>query len=310
MESTSFMIGLLVMAYGGPDNLEEVEPYLMDVRGYRATAPEIVHEVRERYREIGGRSPILERTRAQADALQKALNEQGQEFKVFVGMRHWRPFIQDTLAEMRAEGIEQIVSLVMAPHYSRMSIQAYFNKIEEANSGMQVARIHDWHLLPEYLDALASRVQAALERFPESVRADVPVIFTAHSLPERILEWGDPYPMQLLATTDALMERLGPRPHEFAYQSAAISTEPWLGPDASEIMERYAAEGKRHMLICPIGFVCEHVEILYDIDIMYQKLSRELGVQLERIEMLNDHPQMIRGLAGQVRQTAQEAGWL
>jgi protoporphyrin/coproporphyrin ferrochelatase len=304
------MIGVLVMAYGGPDNLEEVEPYLMDVRGYRPTAPEIVHEVRERYREIGGRSPILERTQAQADALQSALNMEGKNFKAFVGMRHWRPFIQDTLAEMRAQGIERTVALVMAPHFSRMSIQAYFKKIEEANTGMQIAKIHDWHLLPEYLDAVAERVRAALERFPESVRGDVPVIFSAHSLPERILEWGDPYPLQLLATTDALMERLGPRPHEFAYQSAAISTEPWLGPDASEVIERYAAEGKRHVLICPIGFVCEHVEILYDIDIVYQKLARKLGVQLERIVMLNDDPIMIRGLAGMARQMAQEAGWL
>jgi ferrochelatase len=202
------------------------------------------------------------------------------------------------------------VGLVMAPHYSRMSIQAYFNKIEEAKSGMQVARIHDWHLLPEYLDALADRVRAALERFPESVHGEVPVIFTAHSLPERILEWGDPYPLQLLATTDALMEQLGPRPFEFAYQSAAISTEPWLGPDASEVIERYAAEGTRHILICPIGFVCEHVEILYDIDIVYQKLAAELGVQLERIEMLNAEPEMIRGLARLVRETAQEAAWL
>ena len=304
------MIGLLVMAYGGPDNLEDVEPYLMDVRGYRATAPEIVHEVRERYREIGGRSPILERTQAQADALQAVLNEQGPDFRVFVGMRHWRPFIQDTLAQMREQGIERTVGLVMAPHYSRMSIQAYFNKIEEANSGMQVARIHDWHLLPEYLDALAERARAALERFPESIQADVPVIFTAHSLPERILEWGDPYPMQLLATTEALKERLGSRPYEFAYQSAAISNDPWLGPDASEVVERFAAEGKRHILICPIGFVCEHVEILYDIDIVYQSLAKKLEVQLERIVMLNDSPKMIRGLAGLVRQTAQEAGWL
>lgn len=304
------MIGLLVMAYGGPDNLDEVEPYLMDVRGYRATAPEIVHEVRERYREIGGRSPILQRTRAQADAIEWALNEQGHDFKAFVGMRHWHPFIKDTLAEMRVQGIDRTVGLVMAPHYSRMSIEAYFKKIEEANAGMQIARIDDWHLLPEYLDALANRVRAALQRFPESVRDDVPVIFTAHSLPERILEWNDPYPSQLYATMQAMMKRLGPRPHEFAFQSAAISTEPWLGPDASEVMERYAARGKRHMLICPIGFVCEHVEILYDIDIVYQKLAKELGVQLERIEMLNDSPEMIRGLAALVRQTAKEEGWL
>lgn len=303
------MIGVLVMAYGGPDNLEEVEPYLMDVRGYRATAPEIVHEVRERYREIGGRSPILERTKVQADALQKALKEQEQGFKVFVGMRHWHPFIADTLTEMRKQGIDKAVGFVMAPHYSRMSIQAYFQKIEEANSGLQIAPIYDWHLLPEYLNALTDRVQAALERFPESIRGKVPIIFTAHSLPERILEWSDPYPTQLLATTEALVERLGPRPHEFAYQSAAISNIPWLGPDASEVMERYAAEGVRHMLICPIGFVCEHVEILYDIDIEYQRLAKKLGVHLERIEMLTDSPEMIRGLAGLVRRTAEEAGW-
>jgi protoporphyrin/coproporphyrin ferrochelatase len=304
------MIGVLVMAYGGPDHLEEVEPYLMDVRGYRPTASEIVHEVRERYREIGGRSPILEKTRAQADALQSVLKEQGEDFKVFVGMRHWHPFIADILAEMRAQGIEQTVGLVMAPHYSRMSIEAYFKKIEDANSGMQVAQIRDWHLLPGYLDALAGRVQASLQRFPESVRGDVPVIFTAHSRPERILSWGDPYPSQLLATTEALIERLGSHPHAFAYQSAAISNVPWLGPDASEVIERYAAQGTRHVLICPIGFVCEHVEILYDIDIVYQKLAKDLGVQLERIEMLNDSPEMIRGLAELVRQAAREAGWL
>jgi ferrochelatase len=304
------MIGLLIMAYGGPDNLDEVEPYLMDVRGYRPTNAEIVHEVRERYREIGGRSPIFQKTHAQADAIESVLNEQERNFKAFVGMRHWHPFIKDTLAEMRAQGIERSVGLVMAPHYSRMSIEAYFKKIDEANSGMQIARINDWHLLPEYLNALAGRVQAALERFPEPVRPGVPVIFTAHSLPERILEWDDPYPSQLYATMQAVMKRLGPRPHEFAFQSAAISTEPWLGPDASEIMERYASQGQRHMLICPIGFVCEHVEILYDIDIVYQKLAKELGVQLERIEMLNASPEMIRGLAGLVRQTAQEAGWL
>jgi ferrochelatase len=304
------MIGLLVMAYGGPDNLDEVEPYLMDVRGYRATAPEIVHEVRERYREIGGRSPILERTQAQANAIESVLNEQGQFFKAFVGMRHWHPFIADTLDEMCAQGIDRTVGLVMAPHYSRMSIEAYFKKVEEANSCMHVARIDDWYTLPEYLDALAGRVRSALERFPESVRADVPVIFTAHSLPERILEWDDPYPWQLHATVESLMKRLGPRPHEFAFQSAAISMEPWLGPDASEVIERYTSQGSRHILICPIGFVCEHVEILYDIDIVYQSLAKKLGVQLERIEMLNDSPQMIRGLAGLVRQTAQEAGWL
>ncbi len=305
------MIGLLVMAYGGPDNLEEVEPYLMDVRGYRPTSPEIVQEVRERYREIGGRSPILERTQAQAEALESALNAQGEkDFKAFLGMKHWHPYIKDTLTEMCDQEIERVVGLVMAPHYSRMSIETYFKKIEEANSGIQLARIDDWHLLPEYLKALARRVREALARFPESVRADVPIIFTAHSLPERILEWNDPYPKQLQETVDEVMKILGPHPHEFAFQSAAISKDPWLGPDASEPIERLAAEGKRDILICPIGFVCEHVEILYDIDIVYQDLAKRLGVHLERIDMLNDDPEMMSGLARLVHDAAKESNWL
>ena len=304
------MIGVLVMAYGGPNNVDEVEPYLLDVRGYRPTAPEIIQEVRERYREIGGRSPILEQTCAQAEALERALNAERADFKVFVGMRHWHPYIKDTLAEMQAEGIERAVGLVMAPHFSRLSIEAYYKRLEQAGSSVQIARVEDWHLLPGYLDALAERVRAALLRFPENVRADVPVIFSAHSLPERILSWDDPYPRQLQETTAALVERLGPQPHDFAYQSAAISNEPWLGPEVGQKIKEYAARGVRHILLCPIGFVCEHVEILYDIDVVYQKLARSLDLQLERIEMLNAAPAAISGLAGVVRQAAKEADWL
>jgi ferrochelatase len=304
------MIGLLVMAYGGPDNLEEVEPYLMDVRGFRPTSPEIIHEVRERYREIGGRSPLLEQTREQAYALENALNSNGQQFKAFVGMRHWQPYIKDTLVEMHAQGIEWAVGLVMAPHYSLMSIEAYYKKIEEAQSMVKVVPIKDWHLLPGYIDALVSRVRAALERFPAEVRSEVRVIFSAHSLPERILEWNDPYPEQLRETVNAVMQQLGDQPHDFAFQSAAISNEPWLGPDVSVLIERYAKEGHKNIISCPIGFVCEHVEVLYDVDIVYQELARSLGVRLERIEMVHTSPQMISGLAELIRQTAKDEHWL
>jgi ferrochelatase len=304
------MIGLLVMAYGGPNTIDEVEPYLMDVRGYRATASEIIHEVRERYREIGGRSPILEQTQEQAYALESALNKNGQEFKAFVGMRHWHPYIKDTLAEMQSQGIQHAVGLVMAPHYSRMSIEAYFSKITEAGSSIEVAPILDWHLLPGYIDALVCRVCDTLERFPEDVRAHVPVIFSAHSLPERILEWNDPYPTQLRETVNAVVQRLGNQPYDFAFQSAAISTEPWLGPDVSALIKRYAQQGQKNVISCPIGFVCEHVEVLYDIDIVYQKLAKSLSVRLERIEMVHTAPQMIADLAGLIRKTAKEAKWL
>lgn len=304
------MIGVLVMAYGGPHNLDEVEPYLLDVRGYRPTAPAIIHEVRERYREIGGRSPILERTQAQAEALEATLNRDGAEFKAFVGMRHWRPYIKDSLRAMAEMGLTRAVGLAMAPHYSRLSVGAYYKKADEARSPVEIARVERWHLLPGYLDALAAHVRAALLKFPADMRAGVPIIFTAHSLPQRILEWHDPYPDELQATVTALMERLGPHPHEFAFQSAAMTPDPWLGPDAGAVIARLAAEGQRNVLIAPVGFVCEHVEILYDIDVVYHRQAQALGMQMERIEMLNTAPQMIAGLAALVRQTAQQAGWL
>jgi protoporphyrin/coproporphyrin ferrochelatase len=308
--SNSTPLGLLVMAYGGPDSLDEVAAYLLDVRGGRPTSDEIIHEVRERYRAIGGRSPILERTQAQAGALEAALRQRGAPFRAWVGMRHWHPYIQAALEDMQAAGIERAVGLVMAPHYSRMSIGAYFKKVADAGSAVQVAPIERWHLLPGYIEALAEHVQEALRRFPADARSGVPVIFTAHSLPERILEWGDPYPDELLATVRAVAERLGQQPHEFAYQSAAMTPDPWLGPDAGEVISRLAADGARNVLIAPIGFVTEHVEILYDVDIDFKRQADSLGVRLERIRMLDSAPAMVDGLAELVCATAAEQGWL
>jgi ferrochelatase len=305
-------VGVLVMAYGGPDKLDDVGPYLRDVRNYRPTSDELVHEIAERYARIGGRSPILELTNAQASALQAALDRDAGagRFRVFVGMRHWHPFIKDVLAETAAAGLERAVGLVMAPHYSRMSIGAYYKRVEEAGVPVEIAPIEHWHLLPGFLDAVEARVRDALARFPAEVRAEVPVLFTAHSLPEKIQTWDDPYPRELAETTAALGARISPQPYGFAYQSAAMTPDPWLGPDAGEVIERLAAEGKRNVLLAPIGFVCEHVEILYDIDIDFKRQAEALGVHLERIAMVNDHPAMISGLAGLVRDRAAEAGWL
>lgn len=320
-------IGVLVMAYGGPNNLEEVPAYLQDVRGGRPTRPEIVQEVQDRYRQIGGRSPILDLTRVQAEALQNALRERAagegwiHPFKVFVGMRHWHPYIKTTLQEMEAESIHHAVGLVMAPHYSRMSIGAYYKKVLEAESRIDVAPVERWHLCPGYLDALHRRVQDALERFPPEVRGQVPIIYTAHSLPARIREWNDPYQDELQETVEELKKRLRRSPGgegtagvedrcHLAFQSAAMTPEPWLGPDAGEIIDKLAYGGKKEVLIAPIGFVCEHVEILYDIDIEFSQRATSRGMRLERIEMLNDAPAMIGGLAGLVVEKAREKGWL
>lgn len=318
-------VGVLVMAYGGPDRLDDVEPYLRDVRGGRPTPPEIIEEVRERYRRIGGRSPIRERTERQAAALEEALNRGGAlgrepGFRTFVGMRHWHPFIRDTLRRMAAEGIERAVGLVMAPHYSRMSVGAYQERAREAEAPVEIAHIDSWHLLGGYLDALEGRVRSALERLPASDRDGAAVVFTAHSLPRRILDWDDPYPDQLRSTAAALAKRLGgvldlappaaaPRFY-FAYQSAALTPEPWLGPDAGEVIERLAREGRRTVLVAPIGFLCEHVEILYDVDIVFREQARRLGLRLERIEMLDDAPALIASLADLVRERARERAWL
>jgi ferrochelatase len=304
-------IGVLVMAYGGPNNLDEVEPYLMDVRGFRPTAPAIIDEVRERYRQIGGRSPILERTQAQAQALQAALNALSPgEFKTFVGMRHWRPYIKDALVGMAGQGILRAVTLAMAPHYSVLSIGAYNKKLDDAFAPIVFARIDRWGLLWGYLEALAGRVCEALERFPAEERAAVPIIFTAHSLPQRIRDWGDPYPDELGATGTALMERLGPHDYHFAYQSAAMTPDPWLGPDAGVVIAELAAKGSKNVLIVPVGFVTEHVEILYDVDVVFKRQAESLGMHFERIEMLNTAPQMIDDLAALVRARAVDAGWL
>jgi ferrochelatase len=304
---------VLLMAYGGPDKLDDVRPYLLDVRNYRPTSEEVFHEITDRYRQIGGRSPIRELTEAEAAALEQSLNAGAapdETWKVWVGMRHWHPFIKDTLTQMQESGVERAVGLVMAPHYSRMSIGAYYKRAAEAEISIELAPIERWHLLPAYLDALVERIDAALEKFPADVRAEVPVIFSAHSLPERILEWNDPYPRELQETVRALVERLPGRAWRWAYQSAAMTPDPWLGPDASEVITALHDEGHRHVLMCPIGFVCEHVEILFDIDVEFLHHARQLGMQLERIEMLNDHPGMMAGLADVVRERAREAGWL
>jgi ferrochelatase len=308
-------IGVLVMAYGGPNSLDEVEPYLLDVRGHRPTPAHIVEEIKTRYEHIGGRSPILEKTRSQARALQAALAGDGGNgrFAAVVGMRHWQPRIAEALTTFRNEGIDRVVGLVMAPHYSALSIDLYFAKVDEHRANVEVAPIREWHLLPGLLDALVDRIRNALQVFPAEQRNSVPLLFTAHSLPQRIVESGDPYPAQLAETVRAVAVRLGDeskRVHRFAYQSAGRTGEPWLGPTAEAAVDALAAEGHRTVLVVPIGFTCEHVEVLYDVDLELREHARELGVRLERIEMVNTHPRMIAGLAAAVRETAHARGWL
>ena len=304
MTDTGFAV--LVVAYGAPLSLDEVEPYLLDVRGGRDTPRAVVEEMRARYAAIGGRSPLLERTREQAEALRQRLDD---GTPVFIGMRHWRPFIKDALADAARRGVRRLVALAMAPHFSRLSIGAYQRKIDEARGPIEVALVAQWFDHPRFLDAVAGRVREALQRFPADRRDQVTVIFTAHSLPERILAEGDPYAAQLAASVAGVMTRLPAQPHEFAFQSAGQSPGPWLGPDAAQLLERLAGEGRRDVLFCPIGFVADHLEVLYDVDIEFRRRAGELGMRFERTTSLNADPMLIETLADLVRQAARERGW-
>ena len=299
---------VLLLAYGAPLSLDEVEPYLLDVRGGRPTPPDTVEDLRARYAAIGGRSPLLDRTREQAEALGRRL---GEGITVLVGMRHWHPYIKDVLADAAGQGICRAVVVAMAPHYSRLSIGAYRQKVDEARGPVEVAFLPQWFDHPRFLDAVAERVRAALQRFPPKVRDQVPIVFTAHSLPERVLADGDPYPDQLRASVAGVLKRLGAtNPQEFAFQSAGRTNEPWLGPDAGTVLERFVAGGHRHLLFCPIGFVADHLEVLYDVDVELRGRARELGARLERTDSLNAHPLLIEALADLVSTTAAERGWV
>jgi ferrochelatase len=300
MSTTPSPIGVLLMAYGGPNSLDDVEPYLLDIRGGRPTPPELVEEIKERYALIGGRSPLLDLTRQQATALETYLNQaDGARFRTYVGMRHWQPRIKEAVAQMANDQIERVVALVMAPHYSRMSTGAYFAQLDQAirdlGLAVTVTRIQSWHDHPGLIAALAEKVGATLRGRPDLPK----VLFTAHSLPARILKEGDPYAAQLRETATLLAGRLDLPPDRwlFCYQSAGASPEPWLGPPIEEVIMDLAQAGEKRLLVVPIGFVCDHVEILYDIDIEARELAEAHGVRLERSESLNASPTFIAALA-------------
>ncbi len=298
---TTTPVAVLLLAYGGPLSLDDVEPYLLDVRGGRPTPPELVAEVRERYALIGGRSPLLDHTQAQARALERWLHRHaGPHFRTFVAMRHWHPYIRDVVPTIVAQGYQRLIAIPMAPHYSRMSVGAYRRALDQAlervAEPVEVQFVERWGDHPGFIAVVAAKVQEALQRFPTAVRPNVEVIFTAHSLPRKVVERGDPYHEELTTSAALVAQRVGLSRWHFAYQSAGASNVPWLGPDVSEVVSDLAARGARHVLVVPIGFVCDHVEILYDIDIELRQHAERLGVHLERTASLNDDPAFIETL--------------
>ena len=279
---------VVLMAYGSPGRIEDIRAYLEDIREGRPVSDEAVAELTERYRRIGGRSPLDEITERQRAALERELG-----VPVHVGMKHWRPRIAEAVEASLAGGAERVVGVVLAPHYSALSIAGYRERLEAALDGRAELRfVESWHDHEPFLRVLAERVRGT----------DAHVVFTAHSLPERILAMDDPYRDQLLETSRLVAERAGIERWSFAFQSASQTGEPWLGPDILEELDALHDQGVREVLVCPVGFVSDHLEILWDLDVQARKRATELGLQLDRIESLNDDPAFVRALAELLRQ--------
>jgi ferrochelatase len=294
-------IGILAMAYGTAAGPDDVERYYTDIRGGRKPSPEMLEELKARYAAIGNRFPLLEITERQAAGLQRVLDEEEPgRFRVYLGMKHSQPFVADGVGKMRSDGIERAVGLVLAPHYSRLSVGTYIERVEKAvaeGGGPSFTFVKSWHDHPSFIEVLSSRVADALAKLPAGQRDEAMVVFSAHSLPARILDEGDPYPGQLQETGDLVAARLGLPNHVTGWQSAGRTPEPWLGPDLSDLIEELAGKGYPAVVVCACGFVADHLEILYDLDIEATREAERAGIGFVRTESMNDDPRFVRALA-------------
>ena len=312
---TNTHVGVMLMTYGSPATLDDIPIYLKHVYGGRAASPEVVTEFRRRYDLIGG-SPLLRITREQAIALQEELNREspdGTTYHTVAGMRFAPPFIADVVPEAAADA-QSLVGIIMSPQYSPIIMKGYVRTLEDA-----VADLHrddlplkiatDWHLQPYFLQALAERIQQALERFPADIRDSVPVLLTAHSMPKRVIENEPDYINHLkeTATTVARMLNLSDERWMFCYQSAGHTPEEWLKPDFADVMPELKAAGHTHVLIAPVQFLADHLEILYDIEVGAREQAEENGIQFARIESLNTSPLFIKALAEVTKETLAKA---
>ncbi len=299
-------VGVVLMAYGTPTGRDDVERYYTAIRRGRPPTAEQLADLVARYDAIGGVSPLADRTEAQRGALQDALDGRAGagRFEVVLGMKHSSPTIEDAVRWLADQDVRRAVGLVLAPHFSALSVGEYMELLKAAGTQAQieVAPIESWHLEPAYIEFCAATVKAGLAALP----AGSPVVFTAHSLPERILAPGDPYPAQLNETATAVARLAGLSGGEWttAWQSAGRTAEPWLGPDIGAVITELAAAERPGVLVCACGFVADHLELLYDLDIVARRHAESLGVAFARTPAVNDDPDVMAALAGLVAKAA------
>jgi len=299
---------VLCMAYGGPNSLEEVEDYYTDIRGGRRPSAESLADLMSRYEAIGGLSPLPDITRRQAAALGEALDVASPgTYRTHVGMKHWHPFVGEAVEDIVAQGADEVIGLVLAPHYSKMSIGGYEQRLVAARAAtgapFSVDMIHSWYDDEGFIAFAAANLRAALGDW-DPAEPGTRVFFSAHSLPERILAEGDPYKDQLLDSSRLIAEAAGVPNWEFAFQSQSHTGEPWLGPDVLTSLEAFAAAGGKQAVVSPIGFVADHLEVLFDLDIEAAEQATKLGIDLRRTASPNDDPRFIQVLAGVVQKRA------
>jgi ferrochelatase len=297
-------IGVLVMSYGTPESFAAVADYYTHIRRGRPPAREQLDDLIRRYEAIGGLFPLRENTNRQVQALQETLNRQSEahEFVCYQGLKHAPPFIEDGVEAMAGDGIQEAVGIVLAPHYSVMSVGGYIQRAEAAakRRGLRMRFVKSYHLHPKLIAALAERVSESIGQFPVQDRDEVEVIFSAHSLPEKILALNDPYPRQLRETAEMVAEKAAVKRWRLAWQSAGQTPEPWLGPDILEVLRSMKEERVSHVLVCPAGFVSDHLEVLYDIDIECRNLAERLGMNFRRTRSLGTDPKYMETLADMV----------
>ncbi|WP_257349401.1 ferrochelatase [Pseudalkalibacillus decolorationis] len=296
-------MGILVMAYGTPRSPEEIEPYYTHIRRGRKPAPDELQDLKDRYEAIGGVSPLAKITAEQTQKLEDAMNEMHDdiEFKSYLGLKHINPFIEDAVRQMHKDGIKEAISIVLAPHYSTFSVKSYNGRaIEEAEKlgGLNITPVDSWYNEPGYISYWANKVKQTFKQISKSEHERTVVIFSAHSLPQKIIQMADPYPDQLQETADLIAKEAGIPNYTIGWQSAGNTPDPWIGPDVQDLtQDLFEQAGYHHFIYCPVGFVAEHLEVLYDNDYECKVVTDRLGANYYRPEMPNAKPEFIECLA-------------